>query len=120
MNMPWRAEGVFSMASKSSASAGGPAPEPDPRATEVARVERWRGYMKSSFVLNAADGAVYESASFRSWGADPPPDAGDARAAYDSLVEQLLSDGWTFAEHGTAWCEASFERPAVVVERPVV
>jgi hypothetical protein len=109
------------MASKSSASTDGPSPGPKrPRTTEVARVERWRGYVTSKFVLNAADGPVYESRPFRWRRAEPPPDKGDARAAYDSLVEQLLSDGWTLAHDGPAWCETSFERPAVVVEPPVV
>jgi hypothetical protein len=109
------------MPSKSSVSAGGPSQEPDdPRVTEVGRVERWRGYTTSRFVLNTPDGAVWESPPFRWRRAEPPPDEGDARAAYDSLVEQLLSDGWTFAEQGQVWCETSFERPAVVVEPPVV
>jgi len=109
------------MASTSSVSAGGPSQEPDrPSATEVVRVERWRGYTTSRFVLNAANGEAWASAPFRWRRAGPPPDEGDARAAYDSFVEQLLSEGWTVAEHGPVWCETSFERPAAVVEPPVV
>lgn len=81
---------------------------------EVARVERSRGYVTTLFVLETADGTFYESAAFRWRRAAPPPDEGDARAAYDALVEELLADGWTPGEEGPTWYETSFERPLAV------
>lgn len=87
------------------------------------RVERWRGYVSSSFYALTETGEVIESAPYRWWRAAPPPEDGVARAAYDSLVERLLAEGWEPEATGPTWYATSFvrrtfESPPVVVEAP--
>jgi hypothetical protein len=87
------------------------------------RVERWRGYVSSSFYALTETGEVLESPTFRWRRADPPPEDGAARAAYDSLVERLLAEGWEPEATGQTWyattfVRRTFEPQPVAVEAP--
>lgn len=87
---------------------------------ETCRIERWRGYVTSSFYAVSEAGLVVdESQTFRWRRAAPPPETGDARAAYDEIVAALTADGWTpVAEPGPSWFAARFTRP-VAASPPV-
>lgn len=68
-------------------------------------------------------GEVFESPTYRWRRPAPPPENGAARAAYDSLVERLLAEGWEPEATGQTWYATSFVRPTfeaqpVVVEAP--
>ena len=76
----------------------------------LARVERWRGYVSSSFVLLSDGEVIAESHSFRHRGSAPPPQSGAAVAAFDDLARRLEELGWAPqpAEPGRAWFERAF------------
>jgi hypothetical protein len=62
---------------------------------ETCRIERWRGYVASTFYAASADGVVLsESKPIRSRGAAPPAEKPKARAAFDEVVAGLLAQGW--------------------------
>lgn len=87
------------------------------------RVERWLGYVSSSFYALTDTGEVFESPTYRWRRAAPPPEDGAARAAYDSLVERLLAEGWEPEATGQTWYATSFvrrtfESQPAAVERP--
>jgi hypothetical protein len=93
-------------------------------ALETCTIMRWRGYVTSTFVAVLADGApVAESASFRAKGAADPPDAGDARTAFDGLCSTLEVLGWDFLdEPADVWYAVRFGRQVevavVAIEAP--
>src|SRR6478609_7021734 len=74
------------------------------------RIERWRGYVTSSFCARLPDGRMLESRTFRWRHAAPPPDGGSARAAYDELVGRLEAEGWTHHAEGPIWFATTFSR----------
>ena len=88
------------------------------------RIERWRGYVSSSFYALTETGEVFESPTYRWRRAAPPPENGAARAAYDSLVERLVAEGWEPETTGPTWYATTFVRrtfeapPPVAVETP--
>jgi hypothetical protein len=97
--------------------------EPRGLAFEACTITRWRGYVTSTFLAVLGDGTpVAESASFRARGADAPPDAGDARSAFDGLCSTLESLGWESAgQQAGPWYAVRFARPVevmVVAEEP--
>jgi hypothetical protein len=77
---------------------------------EFCRIERWRGYFASTFFVRLPDHTLLESRSFRWRHAEPPPDHGPARAAYDELVGRLERAGWTRDVAGAAWYATTFTR----------
>src|SRR5215210_5151932 len=80
-----------------------------PAEQQRCRVKRWRGYVKSSFYVEApAGGLLFESSGFRWRHREPPPDEGAARLAYDSLVSLLLAAGWEPEGQGPLWFDARF------------
>lgn len=81
-------------------------------ALETCRVERWRGYVTSSFYAISDAGVVLaESPSFRWRRKQAPPDRGRIRAAWDALVAELAADGWEPTEaSGSDWYRARFTR----------
>ena len=79
---------------------------------EFCRIERWRGYVTSTFCVRLPDGTVVESPTFRWRHAEPPPDGGAARAAYDELVDRLEGAGWAHHAAGAVWFATTFTRPA--------
>lgn len=83
--------------------------------TPTCRVERWRGYVTSTFVLRTPGGGVFESRPFRWRKAADPPDAGDARRAFDELAAELAAAGWTAVGHGDAWYAAELTHPSLAV-----
>jgi hypothetical protein len=80
----------------------------------LCRIERWRGYVSSTFYAEIDDDTVLESRPFRWRHAAPPPHDGAARQAYDELVAQLLASGWRRHAEGPCWYEATFARTAAV------
>ena len=82
------------------------------------RVERWRGYVTSTFVLRTPDGGVFESRPYRWRKAADPPDAGDARHAYDELTAELEAAGWEVVGHGDAWYAAELTHASLAVALP--
>src|SRR5579864_6235590 len=88
---------------------------------EACTITRWRGYVTSSFLAVLEDGTpIAESASFRARGAADPPDAGNARSAFDELCSTLESLDWDAAgESADAWYAVRFARQ-VEVELEVV
>lgn len=74
------------------------------------RVERWRGYVASSFYVRLPDGTRLESPSFKWRRASAPPDTGDARAAYDEIAERLGALGWEPRTDGEEWFATEFAR----------
>lgn len=75
------------------------------------RIVRWRGYVTSEFHVVDEDGSVLAvSPAFRWRGPKPPPESASARAAYDTLVAQVLDAGWTPAGRGPQWFAARFLR----------
>jgi uncharacterized protein DUF4115 len=88
---------------------------------ETCSIVRWRGYVSSTFVALLEDGTpIAESASFRARGAAAPPDAGEAREAFDGLCSTLDALGWDFrGDPADAWYAVRFTRPVeVVAETP--
>jgi len=85
-----------------------PAPAPP-----SCRIERWRGYTSSTFVLRTPAGETFESPSFRWRKSAEPPDEGDARRAYDELLAHLSADGWSVIGHGDAWYAAELTHPTL-------
>jgi hypothetical protein len=79
---------------------------------ESCRIERWRGYLASSFYVRLPDQTVLESPSFRWRHRAPPPDAGAARAAYDELAGRLQATGWMRDGDGADWFATVFTRLA--------
>ncbi len=82
-------------------------------AREICSVERWRGYVYSTFCARHADGgAIIESAPFRWRGSAPPPDEGAPRRAHDSLTAELEALGWSLeSAAGEPWYATRFVRP---------
>jgi hypothetical protein len=83
---------------------------------EFCRIERWRGYLASTFFVRLPDQSVVESRSFRWRHAEPPPPDGPARAAYDELVSRLEGAGWAREADGAPWYATTFRRLAEVHE----
>ncbi len=83
---------------------------------ESCTIERWRGYVTSSFVATLEDGTlVAQSGDFRARGGAPPPDTGPARAAYDELCAELRRLGWARSEEpAEAWYGSRFTRLVAV------
>jgi len=79
---------------------------------QLCRIEKWHGYIASSFYVRLPGGAVLESQPFRWRHAGPPSDDGAARAAYDDLVGRLEAAGWMRHADGTEWFATTFSRPA--------
>lgn len=77
---------------------------------EYCRIERWRGYLSSSFFVRLPDRTLVESRSFRWRQQAPPPDGGAARAAYDELVGRLENAGWARHADGASWFATTFAR----------
>jgi hypothetical protein len=77
---------------------------------EFCRIERWHGYVSSSFYVRLPDRTVLESSSFRWRHAAPPPEGGSARAAYDELAGRLEAAGWTRHADGAYWFATTFAR----------
>ncbi len=95
-------------------SCGEPAPRHEP-AVETCEIVLWRGYVKAGFVAVPYGGpgkAAEPPASrlFRSRERSPAPE-GAALAAHESLVEQLLRDGWEPVGNGSSWYSRTFRRP---------
>jgi hypothetical protein len=80
------------------------------------RIERWRGYVATSFFVCFPDGTRIESAQFRWRRAELPPDVDAARAAYDELVERVAGLGWERHADGEPWFATEFIR---FVEEPL-
>jgi hypothetical protein len=80
------------------------------------RVERWRGYVTSSFFVRFPDGSVLESPRFRWRGAEPPPETDAARAALADLVERVVAAGWTAGDAHGQWFATSFTRHVQTAE----
>ena len=76
---------------------------------EYCRIERWRGYLSSSFYVHLPDQTL-ESRSFRWRSQAPPPNDGAARAAYDELVGRVERAGWTRHADGADWFATTFTR----------
>jgi hypothetical protein len=80
--------------------------------TERCTIERWRGYRSSTFYVSLdGETAFLESSSFPWRKAEPPPESGRARAAFDELAAALENMGWQ-REDGLAgaWYAARFAR----------
>jgi uncharacterized protein DUF4115 len=78
---------------------------------ETATVERWRGYVSSSFVLRAPDGTVVaESSGFRTRGGGDPAADGPAAEALEALAREAEELGWLplGVEEGASWFERRF------------
>jgi hypothetical protein len=86
-----------------------PVSSPEAREPERCRIERWRGYVTSTLYARAS-GEMLESRPFRWRHTAPPPDDGDAKAAYESLVARLLEVGWEPEGQGALWYETCFVR----------
>jgi hypothetical protein len=78
------------------------------------RIERWRGYVTSSFFVLTDDGEIIESRRFRWRRAAPPAETQAARAAYDELVARLEREGWSLSEDDTPWFATTFARTVLV------
>lgn len=89
-----------------------------PAAPPICRIERWRGYVTSSFLVRTPGGVV-ESPAFRWWRAADPPDEGDARRAFDDLLDRLVAAGWTEIGRGGAWYAVELTHPALTAAAPV-
>lgn len=87
-------------------------------AREVCSVERWRGYVYSTFCARRGDGStILESPSFRWRGPTAPPDEGAARQAYDGLAADLEALGWEReSAPSEPWYAARFARAVLGVE----
>jgi hypothetical protein len=86
---------------------------------ETCVVERWQGYVSSSFYAALADGTTLaDSTSFRCRGV-VPKDSAEARAAYDEVVSALEAAGWE-REDGAAdpWYATRFRRSVEVAAPP--
>src|SRR4051812_6492323 len=81
---------------------------------EYCRIERWRGYVASSFYVRLPDRTVLESHPFRWRRSAAPPHNGSARAAYEELVARLEQAGWLRHGDGTDWFATTFMRVADV------
>jgi hypothetical protein len=80
------------------------------RVVQSCRIERWRGYVASSFYVRLPDGTVLESQPFRWRRGAPPSGHVAARAAYDGLAERLEDLGWTRDADGAEWYASTFAR----------
>jgi hypothetical protein len=96
------------------AQSGGTAPVGGTHNLEFCRIERWRGYVSSTFYARTTQDALHESKPFRWRRAEVPPDEGAARAAYDDLVARLRDDGWQPYEQGRVWYATTFARTVVL------
>jgi hypothetical protein len=83
---------------------------------ELCRIERWRGYVASSFYVRLPDRTVLESQPFRWRRAAAPPQTGSALVAYEELVARLERAGWARYGDGVDWFGTTFVR--VVEARP--
>jgi hypothetical protein len=89
-----------------------------PVAAERCVIGWWRGYVRSQFLASetgeAGDTILAESPPFAWRSNKPPPETGEAVAAYRQLLTTLSDLGWEAVEFGPAWYEVEFHRAAVV------
>jgi Domain of unknown function (DUF4115) len=89
-----------------------PARDSEKYEVETCTVERWRGYISSSFIALLDDATpVAQSPEFRCRGRAKLPDAGPARRAYDGLRAELHRLGWEDTdERPETWYASRFTR----------
>jgi hypothetical protein len=89
--------------------------------SEACRIERWRGYVASSFYAVADDGEpLLESPAFRWRAASLPPDLAPAQQAHAELLSALNAAGWRAdGANGPEWYATRFVR-GLAPERMII
>ena len=97
------------------AEPAGPGPAASPPG-QIARIQLWRGYLRSEFVVELDDPDLDETVEIRSrpfrWRRDAPPpeDRRDVREVYDDLVACLEGLGWEQVGQASPWYSQRFRR----------
>lgn len=79
---------------------------------EQCRIQRWDGYVVSTFYALTPKGTVVaESGEFRRRGADATYRRELEQRAHQELVAALRARGWTQSAQGSTWFDAYFSRP---------
>jgi len=91
------------------------------------RIEWWRGYVKSEFCANTQlpdgrESTLRRSPPFRWRKSTPPPkDLPEAAEAHETLVHELIEDGWVVSGGGSDWWALELKEQAgrrSTIERP--